>query len=96
MAVITESDLLYTDYSWTAISGDDPRKTGEPDNTLLNRREGYEVFYFINRFCEINDLNAKEARRIEMLIRQKVPSNLHSRKNIYKWLVDNSDKWNLK
>ncbi|MDQ1299065.1 MAG: hypothetical protein QG558_1604 [Campylobacterota bacterium] len=43
MGLITKNDLIYKDYSWTAISGDNPKVTGEPDSTLFNRHEGYEV-----------------------------------------------------
>jgi hypothetical protein len=43
MALLKESDLKYK-YSWTTVDDDDPRLTGKPDSTLLNRHEGYEVF----------------------------------------------------
>lgn len=59
MGVITKSDLNY-EYSWTSTKEDDPKISGEPDRTLLNRNEGYEVLYFINKFCEIYDLKQKK------------------------------------
>lgn len=43
MALITKSDLHYNDYSWTSYTGDNPKIKGEPDSTLLNRKEGYEI-----------------------------------------------------
>ena len=48
--VFNKGDLLYTDYKWTAYPDDDPKVTGKPDSTLLNRGEGYEMVYFIDRY----------------------------------------------
>lgn len=90
MALITKSDLYYSDYSWTVLSGDNPKVTGEPDSTLLNRKEGYEVIYFINKLSEIYSLKQKaSAIKIEKMIRNEVPSDLHSQKNIKEWIGNN-------
>ena len=51
MGLLQKSDLLFkNEYSWNALIGDDPRITGEPDSTLFNRNEGYEVLYLIKTF----------------------------------------------
>lgn len=90
MALITKSDLFYSDYSWTVIPGDSPKVTGEPDSTLLNRKEGYEIIYFINKLSEIFGFKQKtSAIKIEQMIRNEVPDNLHSQKNIKEWIKDN-------
>jgi hypothetical protein len=90
MALITKSDLHYNDYSWSTYSNDDPKITGKPDSTLLNRKEGYEILYFINEFSEIHKLKAKpSAIKIEKMIRNEVPSNLHSQENIKEWIEIN-------
>lgn len=47
-----ESDLK-CEYSWTAIPGDNPKVTGEPDSTRFSRNEGYEVIYLINELCDL-------------------------------------------
>lgn len=92
MALITKSDLYFTDYSWTAIAPDNPKVTGEPDSTLLNRKEGYEIIYFINKICSIKNFTQKTlATKIEKMIRNEVPSNIHSQLNIKNWINDN---WN--
>ncbi|SHG06241.1 hypothetical protein [Chryseobacterium sp. OV279] len=92
MALITKTDLYFTDYSWSAIEPDDPRVTGEPDSTLLNRKEGYEILYFINKLSDIWSLQNKlSAIKIEKMIRFEVPSNIHSQLNIRTWIHDN---WN--
>jgi len=90
MALISKSDLYYKDYSWTASSGDDPKITGTPDSTLLNRNEGYEILYFINKFAELHSLkNKSSAIRIEKMIRNDVPSNIHSQHKIKLWIEEN-------
>lgn len=94
MALIAKSDLYYSDYSWTTISGDNPKVTGEPDSTLLNRKEGYEIIYFINKFSEIYGLKQKSsAIKIEKMIRNDVPSNLHNQIGIKEWIKDNWDEF---
>lgn len=88
MALLNKADLLRT-YSWTAISGDDPRVSGPPDSTLLNRHEGYEVLYFINTMASVHGLTAKaDGLKIERML-GAVPSNLRSRENVKIWIEQN-------
>jgi hypothetical protein len=90
MALITKTDLYYSDYSWTVLNGDNPKITGEPDSTLLNRKEGYEILYFVNKFCELNELKQKaSATKVERMIRAEVPNDIHSQKNIKEWIEKN-------
>jgi hypothetical protein len=51
MPLLQKSDLQF-EYSWKVISHDNPIITGNPDSTLLNRNEGYEVLAFINRIAD--------------------------------------------
>jgi hypothetical protein len=93
MALISKSDLFYKDYKWTAYPTDDPRVTGKPDSSLLNRHEGYEILYFINTFAEKHGFKKKEsAIKTEKLIREKLPSDTRSQINVAAWLVANWDK----
>lgn len=90
MAIISRSDLYYKDYSWTTIYGDNPKITGQPDSTLLNRKEGYEILYFINKLAEIHDLKKlQSAIKIEKMIRNELPENVRSQENIRKWILEN-------
>lgn len=92
MKLITREDLYYNNYFWTAMSGDNPKIIGEPDSTLLNRQEGYEVLYFINKFAEINGFKKKEsATKVERMMQEEVPNNIRSQKNIKEWIEQN---WN--
>jgi hypothetical protein len=89
MALLQKSDLQF-EYSWTAIPPDDPRVTGKPDSTLLNRSEGYEVLAFINSFAVTNDWKQKASGlKTERLIKKHLPGDTRSHANVRKWLVDN-------
>lgn len=79
------NDLVFKDYSWTVLGDDDPKKTGHPDNVLLNRTEGYEVLPFLRR----NFNSVADAQKAERAIRNKVPGNLRSRAHILQWLQQN-------
>ncbi len=90
MGLIAKTDLEYKDYSWTTLSNDNPKITGEPDSTLLNREEGYEILYFINKFSEIHELTKKSsAVKVEKMIRNEVPSDIHSQIKIKNWIEKN-------
>jgi len=90
MGLIKKEDLYYKDYSWVAISGDNPKITGPIDSSLLNRKEGYEILYFVNKFCEIHKLKQiKSAIKVERIIRDKVPSDIRSQTKIRDWIEAN-------
>ena len=90
---LVPSELNY-DYKWTAYQGDDPKITGSPDNTLLNRNEGYEMLYFINRLAEIWKLQQKiSLLKIEKMIKNHLPSNIRSQINVKNWIYSNWKKY---
>ncbi|MCK9345059.1 MAG: hypothetical protein M0P64_02960 [Candidatus Pacebacteria bacterium] len=89
MPLLQKSDLEF-DYSWTAIAPDDPKVTGKPDSTFLNRNEGYEVLAFINSFATACDLKQKDSGvKVERLIKKHLPGDTRSHANVKKWLIDN-------
>lgn len=45
----TKDDLLY-DYSWNVDGGDNPNYRGHLDKIKVDKTEGYEVLYFLNKF----------------------------------------------
>ncbi|WPQ64984.1 hypothetical protein SIO70_08980 [Chitinophaga sancti] len=95
----TKNDMVYDDYSWTTrYTNDDPKVTGEPDSTLLNRKEGWEMLYFINKCGEKWNWaqNSIEAyKKLEKTIRQKVPSDIRSQQRIKTWIEENYKSfWN--
>lgn len=88
MALLTATDLDGK-YSWTAIRHDNPKVSGEPDATLLNRNEGYEVLYFVNRMATTLGLTKKsDGLKIEKMLKT-APSELHSQEHVSDWIQKN-------
>lgn len=94
MAKFNKSDMVYNDYSWTAVKGDDPRISGEPDSTLFSRKEGYEVLYMINKCMDKWSWNGtSNGQKIERVIRLHLPSDVRGQKSVYDWLSANVNKF---
>lgn len=92
MTVISANDLALR-YSWTAVPPDNPRLTGAPDSSLLNRSEGYEVLSFINRFCAQHTIDGRpmgkfDALKVERMI-QAHPAHIRGQQNVKTWIKDN-------
>lgn len=88
----SKSELYYKDYIWTTkYSNDDPRVTGQPDSTLLARTEGWEMLYFVNKLVEIWNWTASvsNCQKIERAIRERVPGDVRSQRNIRIWIEQN-------
>lgn len=91
--LFTKSDMKYT-YSWSVISGDNPKISGKPDSTLFNRNEGYEVLYLINKLAEIWEWKKKESCiKLEKMIKESLPSDVRSQENVRGWIHDNWKKY---
>lgn len=91
MALIKKSELKY-EYSWTAIPGDNPRVTGEPDSTRFSRKEGYEVLYLINKLAELwGFTKLASAHKMEKMINETLPSGIQTQKDVKAWIKEN---WN--
>ncbi|MCQ8182648.1 hypothetical protein NP603_16120 [Methylomonas sp. SURF-1] len=89
MPLINKSELNYR-YSWTAIPGDNPKVTGEPDSTRFSRNEGYEVLYLINKLAEIWDFKKlASAHKIEKMIKNELPSDIQTQKGVKDWIKAN-------
>lgn len=89
MSNFTRSNLKNS-YSWSADGGDNPKLKGQPDASLLDRTEGYEVLYMIQKLMD--DWGLKEissGQKIEKLIHD-CPSNIRSQENVKTWI---RQKW---
>jgi hypothetical protein len=76
MAHLTKSDLAHSGYKETAYPGDDPRLTGKPDSTLLNRSEAYEMVYFLNRYMTDKGWQQKSTfQKIERFLKSSTYKN---------------------
>jgi hypothetical protein len=91
MLPLNRSDLQYT-YDWTASPSDNPKLRGEPDSSLLNRHQDFEVLYFINEFGACYNLKYKAlGLKVEALIQLYLPDHIRHRAKIEKWLIANWD-----
>jgi hypothetical protein len=89
-SVITRDQLQFKDYNWGTYGDDDARVSGSLNESVLSRSEGYEILYFINKFCEVHQLNAlSSAEKIERMLRDSIPRSRKSQKTIQKWIVNN-------
>jgi len=87
-----KSEMYYTDYKWSAREEkDDPRVTGEPDSTLLDRNEGYEVLYFVNAYFRKNDHSGISTVQYQFIERgvRACPGNIRSQEGIEKGIREN-------
>ena len=93
MSLISASDLKYN-YSGTATKNDDPKLRGEPDRSLFNRHEKYEVLYLINKFAEKYNLKQiSSGHKVERLIHDHLPSDVRSQEHVVQWLASNWEKY---
>ncbi len=70
MANFTKSNLTFSGYKETAYPNDDPKVTGKPDSTLLNKAEAYEMVYFINSYMTKKSWSQKATfNKIEKFIK---------------------------
>jgi hypothetical protein len=88
--IMTKEQLQFKDYTWSVYPEDDTRVSGALNESILSRREGYEILYFINKFCEVHQLNAlSSAEKIERMLRESIPASRKSQKTIHKWIINN-------
>lgn len=74
-------------YLWEADRGDDEHKK-RLDSFLLDRGEGYEVLYLINKIArELKIEDKKTGFKIENLI-HSAPSRFHKTTYIEEWVKD--------
>ena len=93
MPLLSMADLQY-EYSWNAIAPDDPLIRGSVDGRFLNRREGYEVLYFINALAAQSSWTIASALKAERLINEYLPGNIRSRDNVHGWLLASWNSFN--
>lgn len=89
MPKISKADLLYKDYSWTAVPGDDPSKT-RADGDRFSRKEGYEVINLLNALTGSggSDLTVKTRQICEWMIHEKMPGGIQGRSKVISWIAE--------
>lgn len=89
----TRKKMAYNDYAWQKVySYDDRRISGEIDSTILNRKQGWEMLYFINKCAkewEWRSNNFTAMRKLERTVRLLVPGNKRSQRKVKEWIENN-------
>lgn len=71
---------LSQSYLWLTNGNNDPKLQGEPDNSVFNKENGYEVVYMINYIMKgIDTYSSQVVREIEAMIHRctlKQPSQV--------------------
>jgi hypothetical protein len=90
MAKYTKFNMKFHHYSWTTMAEDDPKVSGEPGSTLFSRNEGNEVLYMINKVMDHRELlSVDSGQKVEVLIKENLPDNLHSQLDVFNWINEN-------
>jgi len=98
--IFTAADLIFNDYGTsTSYADNDPRISGTPDETILNKREQKEMLYFINYCYEIwnwPEYTKTPGRKIEMLIRTYLMADVRTQQGVLEWISEHwQHYWNL-
>lgn len=90
MVFFFKKNLFYNDYKWTEYSNKDAHVHGKPDDTVFNRKEGYEVLYLINKMMELWDYRLSDSGvKIEKLIHDQLPSEIKTQADVVQWVQQN-------
>lgn len=86
--------MVYKDYTWSSKdTNDDPKFIHAQDSAMLNRREGYEMLYFINSLAKTwywsSPVPVERYQNLEKVIREKVPGNIRTHAAIKDWIEKN-------
>jgi hypothetical protein len=95
----TKSDMVYTDYNWNfEYAADDPKVSGNPDHTELDRLDGNQMLYFINKLSRLykwQGVIKDSYEKLEKAIRTQVPGSIKTQDEIKKWIEKNHKSfWN--
>ncbi len=88
-----KSNMVYSDYKWTARADhDNPKIVGGNEYSELNRTEGYEMLYYIRTLARTwgwKDDAIRACQKLEKTIRTKVPENIRTHSAIKFWIENN-------
>ncbi|MGE5435584.1 MAG: hypothetical protein ACM3O3_00025 [Syntrophothermus sp.] len=89
MPLLTRTDLLYK-YNWSHNYPNFSELQNNPDKVMLNKNEGEEVLYLINKIAEMNQFTNKSlGHKIETMIKHYLPENYKSHNKAIAWINTN-------
>ena len=84
--------MQYNNYRWTTLKYDNPIINGDQDNSLFNRKEGYEVLKIINYILEKHYVSIWNCKKMEELIHNDLPQEVKKRKDVILWILNELKK----
>ena len=88
MTVFKKEDMQ-NGYYWADDGGDNVKLTGEPDASQLDRNEGHEVLYIIQKLMKGWNLSQiSTGHKIEKMIKN-APEDLRSQLEVKDWISNN-------
>ena len=89
MALLSRNDLQYH-YNWKEYDSNDPKVSGDIDNTSFNRAQGNEVLFLINKIAEKHNItNRSIGLRIEIMINEDLPGEIQTQEEVRLWIKSN-------
>ncbi len=80
------SDLIGF-YTWKPEGSSDPKLSGEPDSSILDRSNGHEILYMIRKVMEHERRSGADAgQEIEMMIKV-APAQCGTQKEVMDWIL---------
>jgi len=90
-----DEDLVYK-YNWdTKADYNNPVIITELDTRKLNRREGYQMLYFIRSLAKTWEWNlplTRSCRKLEKIIKTELPEGMVLYAEIKEWLEEHYEK----
>ena len=93
MAFFYKNDLNFSDYKWNALPSDDPFINAPPETARFDRKNGNDVLYMINKYCELyKEKTIDCGHELENMIRNTVPTKMRNHKEVRLWIYENWHK----
>lgn len=92
---LTKSELVYTDYKWTAQADhDNPYYRAGTDYSQIDKTQGYEVLYFLNHIGAKlwTNPNIATYNKMERILRNNVPGH-STHKAAEDFIIRNWDRY---
>ncbi|MEP6846406.1 MAG: hypothetical protein ABI861_10400 [Panacibacter sp.] len=85
--------MVFFDYDWNATTVNvDPEVIAEGKDTVLNRKEGFEILHSINSLAKTwgwQTDNLSSFRNMERIIRNDLPANIQTLPELLNWIQKN-------
>lgn len=86
----TKEEMVFMDYQWESrYHNENPEERGVPGYTFLNRWEGYEILYFINRCTYVWNWGKERIhayQNLERILRDGIPCFVRTHEEVRRFI----------